>query len=79
MTTRRTSEIACDGCGKRLEWWCRTGRPEGWRLLRVYDGGGRCTVLDVCGPMCGARAIDTTYDEPPVQLQSRRHLVPVEG
>lgn len=61
MTVRRSCELECDGCGKKVEWWARGGRPEDWRRLRIIDGMGTQTVSDVCSPRCASRAVDKTY------------------
>lgn len=63
MTIRRVQELECDGCGKKVEWWCRDGRPEDWRKLRVVDGIGKQSIFDVCSPRCASKAVDSTYEK----------------
>jgi hypothetical protein len=74
MTVRKTSEICCDGCGKKVEWWCRDARPEDWRRLRVYDGFGKSYLFDVCSPHCASRVVDSTYVKADLDELARRRM-----
>jgi hypothetical protein len=72
VTVRKISEICCDGCGHKVEWFCKASRPPDWRKLRVIDSAGKQFIFDVCSPRCASKAVDSTYEKD--DLLERRHL-----
>jgi hypothetical protein len=81
VSTRRVTEVSCDGCGKTATAsHAHASRPSDWRRLHVTGAENRQWVFDICGPHCASKVIDGTYArEDRDELAARRAVHPSGG